>query len=505
MRDTTRYSLSSLLSLLAHGLFVIVFVLATRVRIEPEPEVLTNEDLLEIDFIEFDKKEILPDAAQGEPEPPKPEPEPPAPEEQAPPPTPLPEDPNSKIEAPKPPEPEPEAKPKPKFGDKRSKITALVPENATWTLMLANTRIKKLPFRDSATELMAPLRDFQLLVDDAGFNVWEDFEFIVMGSPDATDQTQAFVAVQYKFGHQEMRAGIDRAAAKSEMAVDWREEGGAWIGDPRMLDPEKEEFDDRQFVLLPGDEVALYLREEFIPQVITGPDAGKGKTSGNFVANIAKMKRFTRDEPKAGLQLVLQDLRNIVKLPKGSPIDVPDRIEVMWEAAKSPELLVKIDFIDEKHADKAEAYWKNNLEADLRQTGAWTVVGGIIAGTTLERDGKQIRLRHEFNETAARVVLQLMAREFGKAMRYSEKQAKAAKEARDKLWEARQGGKLLPSQVLDGEKQPEPEPTPAQPTEPDEPTPAEPEAQPDEGKMPPKDGGSETLPSVEDETTETND
>lgn len=460
MHERTRYGLSAVLSVLAHVLFTIAFVWAAKLETEPEPLVIDDGDF-SIDIVEFEVKDILPDAAQGDPQPEPPEPEP-APEEAAPPPEPLPEGPAT---APELPEPEPEAPPKPKFGAKTSKIAAMVPENATWTLMLANTRIKKLPFRDEATEIMAPLRDYQLLVDDAGFNVWEDFEFIVMGSPDFTDMTQAFVAVQYEFGHAEMKAGVDRACAKAEMVVDWREENGATIGDPRMIDPEQDEFDDRQFVLLPGDSVALYVREEFIPQIIAGPEGGKGKTSGNFVANIAKMRKFTQAEPKAGVQLVLADLRSVIKLPKDSAFDVPDRVELMWEAAKTPELVVKIDFIAEEHATKAETYWNEQLEQDLRDSGAWMTVGGMIEATVVEREGKQLRLRHEFGEAAARITLQMLAKEFGKAMRYSKKQSEAAKALRAKNWEARQGGKLLPSQAIEQGEANEAKPDEAKPNE----------------------------------------
>ncbi|MCA9687365.1 MAG: hypothetical protein KC457_34710, partial [Myxococcales bacterium] len=210
MRESTRYGLSGLLSLVAHAIFIVVFVWSFQVSHEPLAQPDDELPSYDIDFIDFEAKEIEPDAAQGEvePEPPETQPDPPAPEEAAPPPTELPPDPAGSVE------PEPEAPPKPKFGEKSSKIKSMVPPNATWTLMLANKRIKKLPFRDSATEIMAPLRDFRLLVDEAGFDVWEDFDFVVMGSPDATDQTQAFVAVQYGFGHEEMMAGIDRACAR---------------------------------------------------------------------------------------------------------------------------------------------------------------------------------------------------------------------------------------------------------------------------------------------------
>jgi hypothetical protein len=467
VREGTRYGLSAVLSVVAHVLFAVAFVWAATIEPEAEPLAIEDDEDFEIDFVQFEIKEILPDAAQGDPKPDQP-PEP-APDT-SPPPLPLPNGLPTEPEV-----PEPEAKPKPKFGEKTSKIAAMVPENATWSLMLANSRIKKLPFRDEATEIMAPLRDFQLLVDDAGFDVWEDFEFIVMGSPDFTDPTQAFVAVQYKFGHAEMQAGIDRACAKAKMTVDWREENGATIGDPRMLDPEEEEPDNRQYVLLPGDSVALYVREEFIAQIVAGPEGGKGKTSGNFVANIAKMKKFTQAEPKAGVQLVLADLRSMVKLPEDSAFDVPDRIELMWEAAKTPELVIKIDFIAEAHAEKAEKYWNEKLEQDLRDAGVWMTVGGMIDATTIEREGKQIRLRHEFGEAAARITLQMLAKEFGKAMRYSKKEAEANKQRREQNWEARQGGKLLPSEVLEPKDAKPVEPKPEEP-KPEEPKPEEPKS-----------------------------
>ena len=448
VREPTRYSLSAALSVLAHALFVLLFAISLRTD-EQRLELSDELPNYKIDFIEFEAKEIEPDKAQGEveEEPEKSE-EPPAEQEAAPPPVEQPTDPESEKSAP---EPEPEVEePKPKFGEKKSQIKAMVPPNATWTLMLANSRVKKLPFRDSATEIMAPLHDFRLLVDDAGFNVWEDFEFIVMGSPDATDQTQAFVAVQYTFGHAEMKAGIDRACAEHGMVVDWREENDALIGDPRYLDPEIEakSRDDRQMVLLPGDKVAVYVREAFIPQVIAGPDAGKGKTSGNFVANVAKMKKYTYAEPKAGVQLVIEDIRSMVRV-NGLPFEVPSRAEVMWEAAKEPELVIKLDFLETAHADKAEQYWKEGLEADLRKVGAWDLAGGMIKATTVERSNRQLILRHRFNEAAARIVLQAIAKEFGKAMRYSKKEALAAKERREKNWALREEGKRLPSEVLE--------------------------------------------------------
>jgi hypothetical protein len=486
VRESTRYSLSGILSVLAHVVFVVAFAISLQTR-ERAPEHDDEFPDYAIDFIEFEAKQIEPDAVQGEPEPePEPEPDPPAPEDAAPPPVEQPKDPEGDKAVP---EPEPEPDPKPKFGAKSSKIQAMVPPNATWTLMLANSRIKKLPFRDSATEIMAPLRDFRLLVDDAGFNVWEDFDFIVMGSPDATDQTQAFVAVQYTFGHEEMRAGIDRAVARQGMVIDWREDNGAWVGDPRYADDkiEAKNRDDRQMVLLPGDKVAVYVREAFVAQVVAGPEKGKGKTSANFIANLTKMSRYTAAEPKAGVQVVVEDIRSMIRI-SGLPFEIPSRAEIMWEAAKDPELVIKLDFLETAHAEQAEQYWKSGLEADLRKAGAWDLAGGILGGTSVERVNRQLILRHRFNEVAARVVLQAIAKEFGKAMRYSKDEALKAKQQREANWALREDGKRLPSEVLSPPSEAEQGASEATPSKPKPngpgPSPSEPEPEPAKPELP---------------------
>src|SRR5690554_3467580 len=104
--EPIRYSLSGALSLLAHVLFVLIFVITINATHE-EPELSDELPDYEIDFIEFEAKQIEPDKAQGEPEPePEPAEDPPGKEDAAPPPVELPEDPEAEKSAPEP-EPEP--------------------------------------------------------------------------------------------------------------------------------------------------------------------------------------------------------------------------------------------------------------------------------------------------------------------------------------------------------------------------------------------------------------
>ena len=67
-------------------------------------------------------------------------------------------------------------------------------------------------FSDNVVEIMAPLPDFQFIVDGGGFQALRDFNYLVIASPNLRDLTQTFLAVEYKLSQQEMMAGLQRAA-----------------------------------------------------------------------------------------------------------------------------------------------------------------------------------------------------------------------------------------------------------------------------------------------------
>lgn len=400
----------------------------------------------------------------------------------------------------KPPEP-----PKPKvFGEKTTKVDELGPANSNFYMLLNAKKVAGLPFADHIVEIMAPLPDFQLIIEGGGFHALRDFNYIVIASPNLRDVTQTFLAVEYKLTQDELIAGLERAAAADGEEIEWVEKEGRKMGNPAPIGHPEKDRDPRWFVFL-DDKVAVYVREEFLPAIGRGGDETK-KTAGNFVANLTKMKTFAAREPRAGLQLVLKDINASVKIKK-SPFEIPDSVELMAEAKAAPELMIKTEFLDEVAAKRFENQWKDDLPRFIDDKVPFLIRGmvkGFYDDTEFTLAGKLVTLRSEFSESQAKLILEQIAAGSRKMLRRTPEEIEAARQKREEMWQKRLGGKLTPSQALDKQKpggdkqpkQPEPPSTDGSKPAPDEaPRPDALEAVPDAPKPEPEAPKPEPTPA----------
>jgi hypothetical protein len=430
-----RTILATFASLVLHGLTVARLSCGFNVDIEfPELEY----DITEMDFVD-PEKEL---GKTQEPPPPEPEVVP----------APMGPDLPPEGEGPKPEEKPPEP-PKPKvFGEKTTKVDELGPANSNFYMLLNAKKVAGLPFAESVVEIMAPLPDFQLIIAGGGFHALRDFNYLVIASPNLRDLTQTFLAVEYKLSQEEMIAGIERAVAADGEQIEWVEKDGRKMGNPHPIGAPDKDRDPRWFVFL-DDKVAVYVREEFLPAIARGAEDGK-KTSGNFVANLAKMKTFAAREPRAGLQLVLKDILASIKVKK-SPFEIPDSVELMAEAKASPELVVKMEFVDEVAAKRMENQWRDDLPRFIDEKVPF-IVRGMVRGFYDDAEftlaGKEIILRSNFTESQASLILDQIAAGSRKMLRKTPEELEAARKAREEIWQLRKNGKLTPSQALEKQK-----------------------------------------------------
>jgi hypothetical protein len=297
---------------------------------------------------------------------------------------------------------------------------------------------------------MAPLPDFQFIIEGGGFHALRDFNYIVIASPDIRVVTQTFLAVEYKLPQAEIQAGLERAAADRKQKIEWVVKDGRTMGNPVPIDDPEKDHDPRWFVFL-DDKVAVYVREEFLPNITTGPDETKGKTAGNFIANLTKMKTFAAREPRAGLQLVLKDILASVKV-KNFPFELPNGAELMAEAAAEPELMIKFEFLDEVAAKRLEKQWLTDLPRFIDEKVPFVargIVRGFYDSTTITLDGKHVTLRCPFSEDQAKLILEQIAAGARKMLKKTPEEIEADKKRRDELWELRKNGKLTPSEALE--------------------------------------------------------
>jgi hypothetical protein len=308
-----------------------------------------------------------------------------------------------------------EEEPKKQFGDKTAKVDKLAPSNATFFMLMANRRIKRMPYADDYMLAFSPQRDFKYLVDGGGFHPWNDFEYMLIASSDIRDPFQNFIVVAHKLDNRIVKAGIERAARNFNQTLEWEERDGVLLTNPRPADPEVEDKDPRFFVLL-SENTAVYVREEFL-DVILDPDAvtGDKKTSRSFVANLTKLRRFAAAEPKAGFTMVARDLTSALK--KGKDVApwggrLFSDMEFQFEAARSPNVLARLEFPDENSAVKFASYWSKVLSKKIQDDLKLKfTVGALYKAIKLQREGAQVTLRAKLTkgqaESAAKMAAQM--------------------------------------------------------------------------------------------------
>jgi hypothetical protein len=437
-RVRRRFLVAVCVSTLLHALVVLatiadIFSLSNPINV-PEIELKWAEITL-----------LDPDQLQGAASPPPPPSAPPP--VVNPPPKPKGPDPAPKAENP------PEKKKKRSFGARGSTIDQLGPSAANFYLLLANRRLRRLPFAEEAVDIMAPMYDFRYLVHGAGFHPLHDFDYIVIASPNLLDITQTFLAVQTRLPRAELIAGLDRASRAEGFKNIWEQRGELMIANPVPAKAGVDDWDPRWFVLT-EDDILLYVRPEYLDKIAEGPSKSKGKTAGNFVSKIAKIRRFARREPRAGLQIVVDDISASLRSAKVKgggelPFGIPDKIEVMVEASSKPRSIVRLEFPNDEDAERAEAFWTDKVkDAIANDMKLKFIVGPLYRATKVEREGGSLTLRNRFGTAQAREVLKILGGVSQKLNGPTKKEVKILREERERLWQLRKEGKQLPSEAL---------------------------------------------------------
>lgn len=345
---------------------------------------------------------------------------------------------------------EKEKKPKRALGDRKSRVDQLGPANSRVYALLATRRVARLPYAEQAVDLLAPWPDFEFIVQGAGFHPLRDFNAVAVASSDMRDASQTFLAVDSRLPMEELKAGIERAAARYQQKISWEIKNGITVGNPVPLDPSVRDWDPRYFALI-DKRTAVYVRQEFLPAILAGPKAKKGKkTAGNFVANIARLRRFVAKDPNAGVQVVFKDIRAAIKSARWPfPFDIPNGFELFGGATANPELVLRIEFLSQSDAKKAVQYWEKQVGAAIRSSLTYRfMVGPVYDSTEVSRDKKVVTLKNTFSTAQTKLILSEIAKLGAKQQRKSPEDIKRAKQERRELWNKRKGGRLTPSQAL---------------------------------------------------------
>jgi hypothetical protein len=241
-------------------------------------------------------------------------------------------------------------------------------------------------------------------------------------------------------------------------------------------------------VFLEG-KLAIYVREEFLPSILQGPAGDDRKTAGNFVANLAKLRRFAERQPDAGMQLVLKGLGRILKEGikiggKPLPFKIPDGFEVSASAAEEPEVVIRGEFTTVVEAKAFVKWWDDELSSILDDSFTLKLtVGWVYDLLAVERDGVEVTLRGEMTTDQAVKAMQLIADGTRKIAKKTPEEIAEMRQRRIDAWKARRAGKLPPS-ALDPKTPDAKAPTQSPAEDPSKTPPALPTPAPEPAKTP---------------------
>ena len=281
------------------------------------------------------------------------------------------------------------------------------PPSAKYHFLLSTKNIRRLPFAESAMSVVAPFPDFKYLIEKGGFDPLRDFDHILIASSNIRVVQETFLAVDYKISREAVKSKIEAAARANRESIEWREQGGILIGDPKPLGDENDR-DPRQFVLL-EKKLALFVQPKFLPAILN-EDSGDEKTSANFVGELSKLRRYARRLPTTGVQFVAHDLHAALKRKSVGPFDLPNEFEFTMEARKTPEFHVRAKFAAVSDAKSAVDAWNGPIREFILGNLAWKIaVGSIIDDVEVEQNGREVTMWGELERKQVELLLQSAA------------------------------------------------------------------------------------------------
>jgi hypothetical protein len=297
-------------------------------------------------------------------------------------------------------------------------LRQLGPAGARFTLLLRVDRLKGTPFAEPVDALLMRMPDRRDLLEGTGLSLYDDFEALLVSTPNPLDYRVTFLAARHRVSDAKMRSAIDSGARATGRTVAWRKEGGRPWGERRAnaeaapADPAAAR--DERIIVLPAPGLvvvtpptyrALLLKR---PPKPAAPDGGAD--AGGAPVDAAPpapswttlLRRIDAEDGLLGPSAVaMASAVDLFKSRGGAPIaflgtslDIPRLLTVVLGVAPEPYVEITGEYEDEDQAQRWEAGWPA-LQRKLRNN-PYIMVGGfsrVLNGATSTREGKLVKLR----------------------------------------------------------------------------------------------------------------
>jgi hypothetical protein len=297
----------------------------------------------------------------------------------------------------------------------------LGPEGSRFTLLLRLDRVKGTPYAGPLDAVLVHMPDRRDLLEGTGLSLYDDFEALLVATPNPLDYRVTFLAARHHLADGPMRAAVDRGARATGRVVAWRNEGGRPWGERRaragVAPPAAR--DERLIVMpTPGLVVVTPPAYRTLPMVparkpglpaASGPDAGTVANVGGADPDAPPSPSWSsllrRIDSESGLlppnAVAMASAVDLFRRSANGPVvflgvelDVPRAITAVLGVEPEPFLELTATFADEAAARHWEETWPG-LQRKLR-TNPYVVLGGmssLVSRLTSAREGASVKLR----------------------------------------------------------------------------------------------------------------
>jgi hypothetical protein len=295
----------------------------------------------------------------------------------------------------------------------------LGPEGSRFTMLLRVDRLKGTPYADPVDAVLMHMPDRRDLLEGTGLSFYDDFEALLVATPNPLDYTVTFLAARHHVSDAAMRAAVDRGARATGRVVAWRSERGRPWGERRARGGAATPLPtrDARLVVMPAPGLVVVTPPAYRALLLAPPrrpparpdggaaDAGEadgGAAGAPGSSWTALLRRIDAENgllpPNAVVMATAVDLfkrrGNEPLVFLGVEVELPRALAVVLGVEPEPFLEITATFAGEAEARRWEARWPA-LKSKLR-SNPYVVLGGLsplVARLTSTREGSAVRLR----------------------------------------------------------------------------------------------------------------
>jgi hypothetical protein len=314
------------------------------------------------------------------------------------------------------------------------------PEGSRLTAVLRLDRVRNSAGSDKTIaaidQLLMLLPDRRRLIEGTGLNLYNDFESLIVATPNPTDDAVTFLAVRHRLSDSAFKTELDRGAKAANKPIEWQTLGGRPVGLRRQPSGSPTAVMDRddRIIVLPRPSLAIMAPPAYAALLLDvdptarpadridggAPDAQgaelrrKTVTRARWQSVAARIDALEGDLPDDAAFMMMATglfapvtgpIGYVVPPTRGASDDQPPQ-PVTTEASPPPQTMILVVGLESAYLE-VSAVFASEADADRweRELPAWrrklvtnpavflTGIGSLIGRAENSREGSTLRLR----------------------------------------------------------------------------------------------------------------